>query len=268
MIKYPSRIVELIKYGKTGTSIVRTLTRSLSPPDEVPVDPPPISDPISDAEYETMQYFTPWIFGVDKTSDPTVPYNLIVSSVYGSDWVLVDHETGERLSSSHGRDTLGVNKMYPDTTQLEFTLDMVELGPKRVFALYFSITGGSLFFGTIGPDTNVNLGTFEIVEWNDSAPKVRIAVCDMAVILPQAIPVTWKNISSMFSGANLANPDISMWDVSEVVNMDYMFEDAKSFNQDLSNWYVPKIPSKPYHFDTNVTRWYLPKPNWGISGVA
>lgn len=43
--------------------------------------------------------------------------------------------------------------------------------------------------------------------------------------------------------------DISDWDVSNVIEMEYMFYDCKSFNQDLSGWNVRKVSYINHIFD-------------------
>jgi surface protein len=40
---------------------------------------------------------------------------------------------------------------------------------------------------------------------------------------------------------NDLNPDISEWDVSKVIDMQFMFEGCKNFNQDISQWNVSKV---------------------------
>ena len=49
------------------------------------------------------------------------------------------------------------------------------------------------------------------------------------------------DMSSMFSGADSFNGDISPWDVSSVTDMSGMFADADSFNGDISPWDVSGV---------------------------
>ena len=44
----------------------------------------------------------------------------------------------------------------------------------------------------------------------------------------------------MFDGAESANPDVSKWNTSKVVDMDEVFKGARSANPDVSNWDVSK----------------------------
>ena len=61
-------------------------------------------------------------------------------------------------------------------------------------------------------------------------------------------------MSSMFRGKSATgivffNQDISSWDVSNVINMEYMFYGARSFNQPIGNWNVTNV--------TNMKRMFL-----------
>jgi surface protein len=62
----------------------------------------------------------------------------------------------------------------------------------------------------------------------------------------------------MFTNSEF-NRDISKWNVSKVVDMDYMFGGSK-FNQDISNWDVSKVASMTRIFSNssfsgNVNTW-------------
>jgi surface protein len=49
------------------------------------------------------------------------------------------------------------------------------------------------------------------------------------------------NMSKMFLGAAAFNGDISQWNVSQVTRMSYMFQDAAAFNQPIGNWNTSKV---------------------------
>ena len=46
---------------------------------------------------------------------------------------------------------------------------------------------------------------------------------------------------SLFQGKRDFNDDISLWNVSNVSNMNGMFDSALSFNQDLGKWDVSNV---------------------------
>ena len=219
---------------------------------------------MDDLEYEYMQWRAPWVFKLTKTNGQYESFNPTVFAQYGTDFVITDYDTGERLASSFGRTHEGIIQRIPENNNLDIIFDMDKLNTSRTFELYFGITGGSVTFGNDITTSGLKEGELEIIEWNsDCAPKVRISAANMTVKLPQTLPKEWTSLNSMFTYTNMANPDISMWDVSHVVDMEYMFNDATGFNQDLSNWCVQHMSSEPYNFRKNATKWTLPKPVWG-----
>jgi len=64
----------------------------------------------------------------------------------------------------------------------------------------------------------------------------------------------------MFYKADKLNSDISNWDVSNVLYMDAMFYDAESFNQDLSSWNVSNVEShEGFSINSLLKEEYLPR---------
>ena len=61
------------------------------------------------------------------------------------------------------------------------------------------------------------------------------------------------------------NPDISMWDVSHVVDMRYMFFRCKNFNQDISHWDVRNVENmwgmfcECENFNQDISNWDVSK---------
>ena len=68
------------------------------------------------------------------------------------------------------------------------------------------------------------------------------------------------DMKEMFMGTDIAQ-DLKNWDVSKVTNMEKMFYDAKNFNQDLSIWDVGNV-SECDSFYENASSWNLPKPSF------
>ncbi len=267
-IKHPVNgyvdLFDLIKYTSGdehtiySSAVVPSVIWSKIDDGEEPVDP----------ESEYMQWRAPWVFKLTKTNGQYESFNPTVFAQYGTDFVITDYDTGERLASSFGRTHEGIIQRIPENNNLDIIFDMDKLNTSRTFELYFGITGGSVIFGNDTTKGSLKEGELEIIEWNsDCAPKVRISAANMTVKLPQTLPKEWTRLNSMLAYANMANPDISMWDVSHVVDMDYMFENASAFNQDLSNWCVQYMSIEPYDFRKNATKWTLPKPVWGTDGT-
>ena len=48
-------------------------------------------------------------------------------------------------------------------------------------------------------------------------------------------------MNAMFAGATAFNQDISMWDTTNVNNMEDMFSGATRFDQDLSQWSTSNV---------------------------
>jgi len=62
------------------------------------------------------------------------------------------------------------------------------------------------------------------------------------------------------------NPDISKWDVSNVVNMSCMFYECKNFNQDLSRWDVSKTQYMSSMF-YNCQKFNQDLSGWNVNNV-
>ncbi len=56
---------------------------------------------------------------------------------------------------------------------------------------------------------------------------------------PYFLPGT--SLTSCFADCSNFNSDISIWDVSNVIDMSYLFQNASSFNQDISPWDVSNV---------------------------
>ncbi|GEM_PF-5872806 len=75
------------------------------------------------------------------------------------------------------------------------------------------------------------------------------------------------SMSSLFSGQNEFNADISSWDTSNVITMSSMFNGAHSFNQDISNWDVSGVFGMNFlfknalAFNQDISRWDTSRAN-------
>jgi uncharacterized repeat protein (TIGR02543 family) len=80
------------------------------------------------------------------------------------------------------------------------------------------------------------------------------------------------NMTSMFSGVDVFNQDISSWDMSNVTNMTRMFQLAAKFNQDIGNWDVSKVKDMTSVFESatsfnqDIGSWNTSKA-WDMHGM-
>ena len=87
------------------------------------------------------------------------------------------------------------------------------------------------------------------------------------VKVPTVLPPNIKHIQYMFSGATSFNQDISMWDVSNVVDMNGMFVNATAFNSDISMWDVSNVTNMKEMF-SGATSFNSDISNWNVSKVT
>ena len=85
--------------------------------------------------------------------------------------------------------------------------------------------------------------------------------------VPDYIPTTITNMSSMFNGASTFNdPSISKWDVSKVQNMSSMFGGATIFDQPLDDWDVSNVTTMQTMF-SSAKAFNRPLNNWNTGNV-
>lgn len=101
-----------------------------------------------------------------------------------------------------------------------------------------------------------------VTKFTTNIPAYEFNLRTTNLIVPDTLPSYINEIR--FSYSEVFNQNISGWDVSNLVTMDYMFYSAVKFNQDLSSWDVEHLPTKPYGFDEEATSWTLPKPVWTV----
>ena len=140
------------------------------------------------------------------------------------------------------------------------------------------------------PGMTGNHTIVSVDSWQSDLDTLRFSSCNNLTSVPPYIPTTVTRLSfiecpslndpnislwdvsnitdmtQMFTSCSAFNQDISGWDVSNVTNMTQMFAGASSFNQDLSGWCVSNITSEPTFFDDGATAWVHPRPVWGTCG--
>lgn len=149
---------------------------------------------------------------------------------------------------------------------------------------------------TIAEDTWVTLnggvryevtldGTYERVDLDERGGKVQHCVREVLALgedtgvtvlryfgdnvtkVPANIPSSVVDITSIFYNNRVINdPNISLWDVSNVTNMNGAFGEADSFNQPLNSWNVSNVEIMHYMFAGNDA-FNQPLDKWDVSKV-
>jgi surface protein len=121
-----------------------------------------------------------------------------------------------------------------------------------------------LFLGGPTPSPS-SVGLTAVTEWNSTTVSLVGAFHRASALtsVPDYLPPSVVNTTSMFFDAvSINDPNIALWDVSNVTEMFAMFYNAISFNQDLSGWCVLNIGGDPSGFSDGATSWTRPKPVW------
>lgn len=115
-----------------------------------------------------------------------------------------------------------------------------------------------------GPDANLNyIDVSKIIYMadlfyglEDQVRNVDISLWDVSNVM---------NMNSMFSGCKEFNCDLSKWDVSNVADMSSMFDGCKNFNSDISKWDVSNVEYMMCMFDgcekfnQDLSKWNVKK---------
>lgn len=65
--------------------------------------------------------------------------------------------------------------------------------------------------------------------------------CTSLTTVPTYLPPAWTSLASMFQGCTSFNQDVSMWDVTGILDMSNMFNGATAFAQPLRWWDVRSV---------------------------
>jgi len=104
-----------------------------------------------------------------------------------------------------------------------------------------------------------------VIRWRDTNELengVRITSANL-IEVPKHAPNS-KDFHNMFLNCSKFNGDISMWDVSHVVDMDHMFMGCAEFNCDISNWDVSNNTDTSGMF-IGCTKFNQPIGKWNMS---
>ena len=86
--------------------------------------------------------------------------------------------------------------------------------------------------------------------------------------VPDHIPESLTNLSMMFANSTKFNdPNVALWDVSNVTNMSYLFANTSAFNQPIGSWNVSAVSNMDSMFSGAQT-FNQPLDNWDVSSVV
>ncbi len=176
-------------------------------------------------------------------------------------------------------------------------IEMVQPGDSYISHTYPSVTEGVEYTVTVGDGLSpldfrcTNLGLSAITQWPGYGWTNMIVGTGSLTSVPNYLPDAPITFNQTFSGAsNLNDPNISLWDTSQVNSManmfsgcyvfnqplnnwkvgqigvgglNSMFYNCSAFDQDISSWCVTNITSTPYNFSVNSPLTTEHSPVWG-----
>ena len=118
-------------------------------------------------------------------------------------------------------------------------------------------------------------GVISVDDWGDIDAgiytNIRLAGCARLTSVPDYLPKSITNMTSMFQDATSFNQDISGWNTSNVTAMNNMFTSTTSFNQPIGNWNTSNVTNmfgmfyqaSSFNQDISYTMLYVPRCYWG-----
>ena len=129
--------------------------------------------------------------------------------------------------------------------------DFGDLGYKNLSGAFQGCTNLTAFEGGITSDVT----DMRFMFWGATSADPDVSEWDVSSVI---------NMESMFNVVS-ADPDVSEWDVSSVINMESMFFNASNADPDVSGWNVSKVTNMKRLFasatsaDPNVSSWNVSK---------
>ncbi|MEM6814742.1 MAG: BspA family leucine-rich repeat surface protein, partial [Bacteroidota bacterium] len=203
----------------------------------------------SDVTFSDSNYFT--VAQVDafvtrwtvEAEDLTVTIPTTGSGYnYDVSWGDGTMETGVTGNASHSYDAAGI-----------YTISITGAFPR----IYFNDSGDK--------DKLVSIDQWGDIAWTSmmNAFYGCSKVTSTATDAPNLSGVT--RTSGMFRGASSFNGNVSTWEVSSLIHMDWMFASAGNFNQDLSRWDISNVTNMgnmfngASNFNGDVSSWKVDK---------
>ena len=161
--------------------------------------------------------------------------------------------------------TVNVEVNWGDETSNTYTTSGLKSHTYASNGFYqVQITGTLTGYGSTGVGANVSrlinvvsFGNIGLISLQNA-----FANANNLTSVPAELPSTINDLSYMFRKAsNVNDPNISLWNVSNVSNLAGTFNDVSNFNQNLSSWNTTNVTSlnqtfaEATSFNGNITNW-------------
>ncbi len=198
-----------------------------------------------DPEIQISSFIDPMIlvFDTDAPGASGLGVNL---PLRGNTNVIIDWGDGTSTTVNNANQTADVTHTYASAGEY-----------------YVSITGILTTFGRVNyPNANKLL---EVVSFGDlgiTSLNYAFMSATNLISVPQVLPASVTILKDTFRGANSFNdPDITLWDISNVTDISSMFLDATSFNQPIGSWNTESVTTfrdlfnGADAFNQNISAW-------------
>jgi surface protein len=257
-----------------------------------------ITNIITNTGFSITQYGQ---FLINLSNNTTIPNNLNLGIGYIRYNTTAVNNAYANLTNSGGKNMTIIDAVIPDasTPKLLFTVSTNNYNSNSAYICPINNEGGS-FSNLTSTVTNNGTGTTTIAwNWtafNDSGANDGYQAANYNIFRLYSITIlNWGSVPLsrnsagglqngnivvsaldspiILSNTNLSNfftanvPNISGWDVSNVINMSFMFYGCTSFNQDISSWNVSNVTDMRYMF-LNCTSFNQPLNSWNVSNVT
>lgn len=192
------------------------------------------------------------------------PLKIKISAQDEGSWELV--ESGVKVADSSGFLASGVTSATStESWEMGTTiLTLATYGANKSYELFAKNRKCSLNHSKVSEGAD---GTVTVENFSIDTPLLQLSLANTHLTVPNTLPSYMTNLSSLFSGSDLFNQDISGWDTSNVTNMYGLFYNASSFNQDISSWNVSSVTDMSIMF-YNANAFNSDISSWDVSSVT
>jgi len=128
------------------------------------------------------------------------------------------------------------------------------------------VSGNALGYFGVGYNGVIGISSWGNLQIEDLGYAVE--QCSNLVYVPNNIPSSVLGLSGTFSNCAIFNDsNVSLWDTSNVTDMDVMFSSASNFNQDISSWDVSNVTYMSFMF-YGADAFNQDIGNWNVSNVT